>query len=115
MRNSSRERESRQALRNLVGLFHFGKHGTGGVKKQGLVMAVFFKNRWLCIRATVLILAFAFSISARAAQSGMAQGSREITDETGRLVKIPAQVRRIVSLAPSLTETVYALGLQDRL
>jgi iron complex transport system substrate-binding protein len=40
---------------------------------------------------------------------------REVTDETGRVVKLPAQVRRIVSLAPSLTETVYALGLQDRL
>ena len=39
----------------------------------------------------------------------------EVTDETGRSVRIPQPVRRIVSLAPSLTETVYALGLQDRL
>jgi iron complex transport system substrate-binding protein len=40
---------------------------------------------------------------------------REVTDETGRTVRVPQPVRRIVSLAPSLTETVYALGLQDRL
>jgi iron complex transport system substrate-binding protein len=40
---------------------------------------------------------------------------REVVDETGRTVRIPQPVRRIVSLAPSLTETVYALGLQDRL
>ncbi len=40
---------------------------------------------------------------------------REVTDETGRTVRIPQLVRRIVSLSPSLTETVYALGLQDRL
>lgn len=40
---------------------------------------------------------------------------REIVDEAGRTVRIPQPVRRIVSLAPSLTETVYALGLQDRL
>jgi iron complex transport system substrate-binding protein len=40
---------------------------------------------------------------------------REVTDETGRTVRFPQPVRRIVSLAPSLTETVYALGLQDRL
>ena len=40
---------------------------------------------------------------------------REVTDETGRSVRVPQPVRRIVSLAPSLTETVYALGLQDRL
>jgi iron complex transport system substrate-binding protein len=40
---------------------------------------------------------------------------REVTDEVGRTVRIPQPVRRIVSLAPSLTETVYALGLEDRL
>jgi iron complex transport system substrate-binding protein len=40
---------------------------------------------------------------------------QEITDETGRTIRIPQPVNRIVSLAPSLTETVYALGLQDRL
>jgi iron complex transport system substrate-binding protein len=40
---------------------------------------------------------------------------REVTDEAGRTVRIPQPVRRIVSLAPSLTETVYALGFQDLL
>jgi iron complex transport system substrate-binding protein len=40
---------------------------------------------------------------------------KEIVDETGRTVRVPQPVQRIVSLAPSLTETVYALGLQDRL
>lgn len=47
--------------------------------------------------------------------AGSAASFREVTDETGRHVKIPVPVRRVVSLAPSLTETVYALGLQDRL
>ena len=40
---------------------------------------------------------------------------RELTDETGRTVRVPQPVRRIISLAPSLTETIYALGLQDKL
>ena len=40
---------------------------------------------------------------------------REVVDEAGRSVRVPQPVRRIVSLAPSLTETIYALGLQDRL
>lgn len=41
-------------------------------------------------------------------------GYREVTDEVGRRVPVPATIRRLVSLAPSLTETVFALGA-DRL
>jgi len=39
----------------------------------------------------------------------------EVTDEVGRTVEVPQPVRRIVSLAPSLTETVFALDAGDRL
>jgi len=40
---------------------------------------------------------------------------REAVDEFGRTVRIPQLPLRVVSLAPSLTETLYALGVQDRL
>ncbi len=41
--------------------------------------------------------------------------AREVTDQTGRHVNIPDHPERLVSLAPSITEVVYALGLADRL
>jgi iron complex transport system substrate-binding protein len=36
---------------------------------------------------------------------------RELTDELGRHISVPDDPQRIVCLAPSLTEAVYALGL----
>lgn len=50
-----------------------------------------------------------------AASADIAPAGREVVDEAGRTVRIPRLVQRIVSLAPSLTETLYALGLQARL
>lgn len=38
-----------------------------------------------------------------------------VTDETGRRMAIPLNVQRVVSLAPNLTETIYALGLDAKL
>lgn len=40
---------------------------------------------------------------------------RTVQDETGRSVRIPVPVRRIVSLAPSMTESIYALGMDNLL
>ena len=70
--------------------------------------------------ACAALAAFFLCVSASRAQraalpAAAAPEFRELVDEAGRAVRIPQPVRRIVSLAPSLTETIYALGLQDRL
>jgi len=41
--------------------------------------------------------------------------TRTVVDETGRVLRVPVRIERIVSLAPNLTEIVYALGLEARL
>jgi iron complex transport system substrate-binding protein len=43
-----------------------------------------------------------------------APNGREFTDEIGRKIKVAEHPQRIVSLAPSITETLFALGLGDR-
>jgi iron complex transport system substrate-binding protein len=47
--------------------------------------------------------------------SASAHAARVVTDQTGRRVTLPDHPRRLVSIAPSITETLYALGLGDRL
>jgi iron complex transport system substrate-binding protein len=43
------------------------------------------------------------------------RATKLVMDETGRRMAIPLNVERVVSLAPNLTETIYALGLDGKL
>jgi iron complex transport system substrate-binding protein len=76
-----------------------------------------FRHRYVALTALALFFLGAVSVRAQSALPSRDAGlpSRDVVDETGRAVRIPQPVQRIVSLAPSLTETLYALGLQDRL
>ena len=47
------------------------------------------------------------------ASAGGKPPTRSVRDGMGRLVQVPLRPRRIVSLTPSLTETLYAVGAGD--
>jgi len=84
---------------------------------RGVLLFVLFKamlnrmeagQRWgrRC-RRLILILAALFCTTP-------AFAGRIVTDQTGRRVRIPDRPTRLVSLAPSITETLFMLGLGDQ-
>jgi iron complex transport system substrate-binding protein len=48
-------------------------------------------------------------------QSAPSSATRVVTDDLGRQVAIPAEIKRVVSLAPSVTESVFAVGAGEKL
>lgn len=55
-----------------------------------------------------LVLAFALAAPSHA-------GAVTVRDAVGRTVEVPREPQRIVSLAPNITEMLYALGLGERI
>jgi iron complex transport system substrate-binding protein len=69
------------------------------------------------LKRTCLALLFIIVIAAATACAGSqsGQGTITITDDAGRQVHLNSTPTRIISHVPSITETIFALGLGDKL
>src|SRR6266478_837217 len=84
----------------------------------GLVLRMFIHSTLRAVAAALILLFTGAVICAWQETLPLVQtppAYRQVTDEIGRTIRVPQSIHRIVSLAPNLTETIYALGLQDRL
>src|ERR1019366_7561632 len=92
----------------------FHRRSSGGGAGSGIAGIV----------AGVILLFFAFATRGAQTAPTPAQPNGEsaktaapliVKDDKGRQVEVPQPLKRIISLAPSVTETIFALGAQDRL
>jgi cobalamin transport system substrate-binding protein len=67
-------------------------------------------------KVVLLLVCFLAFISCKSGQGNFVElSTREVTDDLGRKIKIPPKIERVISLAPNLTENIFAVGAGSRL
>lgn len=67
------------------------------------------------LRFTVGLLWVVLLFAACGEQSRQVQTTDTVTDDYGRIVTVPVEPQRVVSLSPAVTEIIYALGAEELL
>jgi iron complex transport system substrate-binding protein len=83
------------------------------LQSEGIFISL--KDEGGTLKRTHLALLLIMVIAAATACAGAQSGPGTITDDSGRQVHIDSTPARIVSHVPSITETLFALGLGDKL
>ena len=83
------------------------KSGSRIIKERVLLLS--------CLLTIIVSWSGCRSRSTESPASADPASTREVTDDLGRRVVVPTKIRRVVSLAPSLTENIFAVGAGDRL
>ena len=65
------------------------------------------------MRKSILLWGFVLLFAACGGHKEPTTVNDTVTDDYGRIVVVPAQPQRVVSLSPAVTEIIYALGAQD--
>ena len=72
-------------------------------------------RRWTTRTHLAVLVALTATACARGERTSAAPPGPAVSDDAGRRVTLPAPARRIVSLLPSFTEILFAIGAGDRL
>jgi len=91
-----------------------------GKRRESLSKHKPYNFKFACALALLVCAVALFSCSSRnekpaTTNTATTAQTREVTDESGKRVRVPWRPQRIVTLAPNLTEIVYALGAGSRL